>query len=227
MALGSQRATAHGTATAAPPGVAEHTYARLRDMIAGGELPPGHAIEERRLAARLNVSRTPLRIALSRLLGEEMLGRLSNGALVVRQIGPQEFMETIHLRRLLESEAAALAAGEIPEPELQAVRTRIEQARDSGRVDGAAHWALDDQLHALVARHSGSSLLARSILDIRRRVRMCNVERAPGRFAETCAEHLALIEALAAGDRDGARRAMSDHLDQVRRGLSGFTGQAG
>src|SRR5689334_11720090 len=89
--------------------VTERTYDALLDLVLSGELSPGDVLEERKLAAALAVSRTPLRNAMSRLLGEGIVARLSNGITVVRETGAAEFLELLHVRRLLEGEAAALA----------------------------------------------------------------------------------------------------------------------
>src|ERR1700750_978394 len=67
--------------------VTEATYRKLLDLIESRQLAPGEVIEERRLALRLKVSRTPLRAGISRLLGEGRLEQLSNGSVIVRNIG--------------------------------------------------------------------------------------------------------------------------------------------
>lgn len=115
--------------------VSEHTYQRLLSMIVSKELQPGQVVEERPLSQRMNISRTPMRMALSRLLGEGMIDRLSNGLLVVREIGIEEFFELVHLRTLLEGEAARLAAGKIPEGKLADLRDRIRVMAAEGVPD--------------------------------------------------------------------------------------------
>jgi DNA-binding GntR family transcriptional regulator len=50
-------------------------------------------------------------------------------------------------------------------------------------------------------------------------MRMCNVEKLPHRFRETRLEHLAILKALQAGDAEGARDHMRNHIDQVRHGF--------
>ena len=83
-------------------------------------------LEERRLAEELNVSRTPMRAALNRLLGEGILKRLSNGSVVVHAFGVTELLELLQIRQLLEGQAAAMAAGRIPGDKLAAVKARLE-----------------------------------------------------------------------------------------------------
>ncbi|WZB62790.1 GntR family transcriptional regulator [Achromobacter xylosoxidans] len=89
--------------------VSERTYQALLDRIAARQIGPGEVLEERRLAEELNVSRTPMRAALNRLLGEGILKRLSNGSVVVHAFGVTELLELLQIRQLLEGQAAAMA----------------------------------------------------------------------------------------------------------------------
>jgi DNA-binding GntR family transcriptional regulator len=180
------------------------------------ELPPGEVLEERKLATALSVSRTPLRSAVNRLLGEGILARLSNGAIVVRETGAAEFLEFLHIRRLLESEAAALAAGRVPDAVLEELRRRIQKIVKDARTRKEEHWTLDDDLHDLIGEYAGNRALAQTISSIRRQARLCNIERLPGRLVAACEEHLAIIDALASGSSERAREAMVAHLDSVK-----------
>lgn len=199
--------------------VSEQTYQRLLSMILSKELQPGQVVEERPLSERMKISRTPMRMALSRLLGEGMISRLSNGLPVVKEIGIEEFFELFHLRTLLESEAARLAAGKTLESTLRDLRSKIRTMAAEGIPESETHWTVDDELHDLIANASGNRWLARMIVDVRRRVRMCNIDRLPKRFHETCKEHIAILDALEAGNAELAADAMKAHLDCVRQGF--------
>ena len=198
------------------PSVSERTYQALLDRIVARDIAAGEVLEERRLSELLDVSRTPLRAALNRLLGEGILTRLSNGSIMVRTFGATELVELLHVRRLLESDAAAMATGRIPEDRLAAVRERLEALIGEPDVALDADWVMDNEVHELVATHCGNKSMAEIIADARRRVRMCNVERLPGRALLARHEHLAIVVALQSGDGDRARHAMASHLDSVR-----------
>lgn len=196
--------------------VAETTYGTLRLMVMSGELPPGHVLEERPLARKLDVSRTPLRSAMDRLLGEGLLTRLSNGTLIVGNLGFEAYLEILRLRALLEAEAAARAAGMMPAEQLAELRARVEAFSGGGLPDKQAYLQLDEDLHTAIAEAASSPILCELIVGLRSRARLCSASRLPGRRQETCREHLDLIDRLAAGDADGARRAMAEHVDGVR-----------
>lgn len=199
--------------------VTETTYGKLLELIETRQLAPGEVIEERRLALRLKVSRTPLRAGISRLLGEGRLEQLSNGSVIVRNIGIAELLELIHLRLVLESEAAALAATRIGLDVLQPIKASLEKILATAAITKARHWTLDDEIHDQIASHCGNRSLGRLIGDTRHKIRMCNVERRPERLLPACREHLAIVDAIIKRDAVTARQAMITHLTNVRQGM--------
>ena len=82
----------------------------LRGLIMEGELRAGDRLSEVRLAARLEVSRTPLRLALAQLEHEGLLEPVPGGGFVVRSFSGRQVLDAIELRGLLEGQAARLAA---------------------------------------------------------------------------------------------------------------------
>ncbi|EJO31966.1 GntR family transcriptional regulator [Achromobacter marplatensis] len=195
----------------------QRTYQTLLDQIVSRRIPAGEVLEERRLADELDVSRTPLRAAMNRLLGEGMLERLSNGSIVVRSFGVTDLLELLQIRSLLESEAAAMATGRIPAEPLEGLRTRLQALLNAQTPDEKSDWEVDNALHDLVAAYCGNRNLASMITATRRQVRMCDVERLPQRQVQAREEHLAIVQGLLSGDSARARQAMAAHLESVRR----------
>ena len=153
--------------------VSERTYQALLDRIAARQIGSGEVLEERRLAEELNVSRTPMRAALNRLLGEGILKRLSNGSVVVHAFGVTELLELLQIRQLLEGQAAAMAAGRIPGDKLAAVKARLEDVMRYSAAGGESTWTADNEVHELVAAYCGNKSMAAMIADARRRARLC------------------------------------------------------
>ena len=65
---------------------AEHAYLRLREAIRGGALRPGDELREVELAARLGVSRTPVREAIRRLTGDGLVDALVMSLTSIRAV---------------------------------------------------------------------------------------------------------------------------------------------
>jgi DNA-binding GntR family transcriptional regulator len=119
--------------------LSELTYDHILLLIETGELRSGALLEERALATRLNVSRTPIRAALARLVGEGLAGRTPNGFLTVTELGLEDFAQLIQFRRIVEAEAAYLAVGRIAESALGDLIERIELAEATKSQDPAEH----------------------------------------------------------------------------------------
>ncbi|MGX9962972.1 GntR family transcriptional regulator [Roseomonas sp. F4] len=205
--------------TAAPKGLADAVHERLLDMLETRRLPADTAVAERRLATELGVSRTPLREALRRLEGEGWLGRRSDGTLAVRRLDVEEMLEVLQVRKLLEVEAAATAAGRIDPAAIAELRARVAALAATREPRSPEREAVDLALHRLIGEACGNRTLASTIADLRRRTFLFATRRLPERLEPVCAEHLAILEALETGDRDGARAAMGTHIDNTRAGI--------
>jgi DNA-binding GntR family transcriptional regulator len=198
---------------------AGHAYDQLVEMLLSRRLEPDDVVQERRLAAELGVSRTPLREAMHRLEGEGLLARRSDGALVVPRLDIEETLEVLSVRRLLEVEAAGAAAGKLPATVIDRLRRRVTALAASGDPGSPERLLLDLDLHRAIGEACGNRCLARMIADLRRRTQLFATRRTPERLEPICAEHLSILAALEAGDADAARQAMAEHIDATRAGI--------
>lgn len=213
-------AQTEGVAEAASAaGLGSQAYEALLDLIFSRELKQGDQIQERALAARLGISRTPLREAMHRLEGERILERKANNRLFVRLVTLQEIMEILHVRRLLESEAAARSAGKVPAGRLQALRARIEQLLSLDDPANPEHQVVDAELHGVIAECCDNQLLADMIAELRRKTRMFSLKRLDNRMAPVCLEHMAMINALESGDAHAAAAETARHIDNIRQSI--------
>lgn len=194
----------------------EATYRRLLNMIQLGRIPTNVPLQERALASALGVSRTPLREAFSRLVGGGFASRIGRGQLMVKEPTLHEYLEILHLRALLEGEAAFMATGNIPQVQvenvIQALQTHL-QARDFSAEE---NHRIDNLVHLTIAAHCGSAQMESLIFDLRIKARTFDQNGSIARFEPGCREHLQLMECIRASDANGARQAMAHHLTQVR-----------
>lgn len=207
------------TVGATEPAIAlsELAHKAMMGMLLSGELAPNEVVTERQIALQLGISRTPLREAVRRLEGERFLERQRSGALVVRAMPVEEYMHILNVRRLVEGEAARLAAGRVSSAELEQLKSRIGEALKLPEDAITPEFAASDRdLHGLIAQASGNPVLQQVIDDLKTRTSMFKFGRLPSRRRSVCAEHLEIIEALLAGDGSRAQKAMQDHVDQVR-----------
>jgi DNA-binding GntR family transcriptional regulator len=189
-----------------------------------GRLRAGEHLVTQELAARFGVSHTPIREALIALAGIGIIDLLPNRGALVRRVSPHEVHEVCQVRRVLECEAARSACGRIDLAELHALaaqlRRMISARPSSGTRFIAEARAVDSRLHDLVAESCGNAFLAQEITRLKtlfrafRDVAWTRVEERNDfhRLAEEAREHLAVVEALLAGDAKEAGRAMAQHI---------------
>ena len=143
---------------------------RIREMILHGELAPGQRVREVELAAKLGVSRTPVRESLPTLAQEGMLTQLDTRGFVVRAFTPQEIMDAIDVRGALEGLAARLLAEQGPPRRLvQSLYGCLHEGdaifakRHLIASDEARYGEMNKQFHALIVQGAGSKVIADAI----------------------------------------------------------------
>jgi GntR family transcriptional regulator of vanillate catabolism len=139
----------------------------LRQLILDGELRAGDRLSEVRLAARLEVSRTPLRLALAQLEHEGLLEPVAGGGFIVRSFSTQQVADAIDLRGVLEGSAARLAAERNSGPrqlgELIACVAKLDRIATAERVltpeDFELYVELNEAFHTELFVLAGSDVL--------------------------------------------------------------------
>ncbi|WPB56648.1 GntR family transcriptional regulator [Xylophilus sp. GOD-11R] len=201
------------------PDLADEAYHALLEMIQLGRLTADRPLQERALAATLGISRTPLREAMSRLIGGGFAVRTARGQLMVREPTLRQYLEILQMRTLLEGEAAASAATRIDAQVARSVIAQLEAHRAAGDTGKDENHRIDNLVHDTIAQASGNQLMARTIHDLRIKARTFDQNGAPDRFGPGIEEHIVLLQALIARDPESARSAMRRHLESARAGL--------
>lgn len=192
----------------------DRAYGTLLDEIQSGSLPPGTVLGEVEQAARLGVSRTPLREALGRLAADGLVTQQSARVTVVTDVDADDIRALFALRRALEETAARLAADRADAAAFAALADEFAGASLDGQQGLDAYYALiarfDRQLDAAV----GNDYLASALRTVRTHlVRVRRLARDnPGRLAASVAEHRLIAEAIAAHDGELAAHATHVHL---------------
>jgi len=101
----------------------------IRKKILAGEYPQGHALNSKRLAARIGVSRTPVREALRRLEAKGLVEIVPHFGAHVRSVELNELVEICAMRQALEGYLAGVAAQMRTEADLRALAAILESMR--------------------------------------------------------------------------------------------------
>jgi DNA-binding GntR family transcriptional regulator len=219
------------------PVVQESTPALVADQLRGaimrGTLPPGTQLIEVELAARLGVSRGPLREAMQRLVAEGLLQGQRHRGIFVRGLDADDVRDVYTARLAVERAAGRLiltgGSGLAVAVLLAEPLAELRDAADGG--DPAALADADHRFHATLVAASGSPRLRRMAEGLLVETRMClaALQRTAPPPDELVAEHHLLRDAVADGDPDRLDRVLDEHMaDAVRRivGARPSTGSA-
>jgi DNA-binding GntR family transcriptional regulator len=190
-------------------------YDRLREEILHWRLLPGTALSEIDLAARLGVSRTPLRAALARLALEGLVDTSRGRTGVVSEVSAESITELFELREALETQAARLVSRRRDPQVFDALVTRFGDAPELLRTAGIdAYYALvaefDDALDDALGNpvYRGALDGVRLHLARARRIATDN----PERLVRSAEEHRLICAAIRDGDAALAASATTVHL---------------
>jgi GntR family transcriptional regulator, vanillate catabolism transcriptional regulator len=141
----------------------------LRERILSGELQGGTRLFEVPLAELLDISRTPVREALSRLAEEGLLDRLPNGGFIVRRFGFADVVDSIEVRGVMEGMAARVAAERGVASDLLAeIKDTVARldacfGEHSDDLDFDTYADLNEIFHRQMAGLSGSDVIRREV----------------------------------------------------------------
>ncbi|MBN9070317.1 MAG: GntR family transcriptional regulator [Rhizobiales bacterium] len=195
--------------------LSEQVYLMVRGLIVSGRMRPGETVIEAALAARLGVSRTPVREALKRISDEGLIDVFAQSGTFIAPISRKALEEAYLIRTALEAESVSRAAGNLTAAAADRFADNIaahELAINRRRFGDAIR--LDDTFHRMIAEVNGLHMLWRAV-DISKaqmdRGRHLAIPE-PGLGAVTIRQHRQILDAMQAGDAEHAAQCMREHL---------------
>ena len=196
----------------------EQVYERLQEMLIARTLAPGDHLVEDRLAARLGVSRGPVREALQRLHRDGWVTLRPRYGAFVNEPTADQVREFFEARELLESAAAEFAAQRCDSEDAAALVQICDEAEDDLRRGApsqtmAAHTA---RFHRRVLVGARNHLLLEFGEQLSQRSRWFFAPLVANIATRAWVEHREVAELIAAGRGDEAARAMHRHVAASR-----------
>lgn len=196
----------------------DKAYEVLKQRLIGGSYAPGAQLKEEHLARELDISRTPLRVALKRLVQDGLATAEAGRGVRVAEWTDFDIQETYHLRSLLEGHAAELAAqrgGPVLADRLDELNAQMEHAiAQGGPVLAARVQEINGRYHRAIVEGCGSprlrGLLA-GLVDMPVVVRSFFIS-TPEDMLQSLQHHRDLAAAVRVGDAELARQVMQLHL---------------
>lgn len=201
------------------PTLSTSIVAALKERIIGWQYPPEFRLTEEGLCREFGVSRSPVREALRVLATNGLVRRMANRGYAVRQVNLRELEELYEVRLALELHVVeCLAERGAPAVALAALRETWNAVRREPKQKGEELAELDARFHESLAVLAGNDTLLQQLKAINERLlvfRMIDFG-APDRVESTCAEHLQILDCIAARDVAGARQAMRGNVEEAR-----------
>jgi DNA-binding GntR family transcriptional regulator len=218
------------------PKLIEELANKIHSKIMTGDYPPGTRLKQELLAQEFDVSRTPIREALSRLEAKGIVTQAQRRSAIVRAPSSREISEMYQVRAELEGLAVQLSARWINDLQLaelrlahdafvEAVNKLRERAHEAATridpkwLDEASHrWLeMNRRFHKTIAEASNNRYLARTIEEVTSGyARSVMLSSAIGmnsfRLESTVAQHERILKALEEREPAKARRAMIEHV---------------
>jgi DNA-binding GntR family transcriptional regulator len=202
----------------------ETVHESLKAMIVTGQLPPGSKLAEAELAARLKVSRTPVREALNRLEQDGLVTGRPRYGYVVADFDIKMFREAFELREVLDAYATELAVTRITPDDKALLRGLVRECEELAALPDRSPQDMFQELetgmeiHRAIARISGNEMLSgmlETILDKCQHYVWVELMRLD-EWHLARKEHADIVEAVCAGDAPLAVALTREHIRTSR-----------
>lgn len=201
--------------------MADIVFERIEDAILSGEFAAGDVVSELKLCKMLDVSRTPVREALTRLRQEGLVKESGKGAIVVG-VSKDDLFDIYDVRMRIEGLAAAKCASVITEEQLKELGETLElQEFYTAKNQPDSIKKLDSQFHEQIYSYCQSRTLETLLSELHRKVkryRKTSVSN-PERAVLAVKEHREIFEAIAAHNAALAEELVEKHIRNAKESI--------
>jgi DNA-binding GntR family transcriptional regulator len=197
----------------------------LQEEIESGKLPPGAVLDERALAARFDVSRTPVREALQQLAARDLVRIAPRHGVTVARLSISKVRAMLEFIAELESLAAKLAARRVDDDLRQTLDEALRRCQQAAVEGGAADYAMANSFfHEAIYAGSHNQYVAEQIRQARRLLQRYRVKdfQNKSQISKSLQDHFEVARAIQAGDEQAAAKAMLLHVPAGTTGFSEF-----
>ena len=206
-------------------GRANEIRAALQEEIESGKLPPGAPLDERALAARFQVSRTPVREALQQLAARDLVRIAPRQGVSVARLTINQVRAIMESVGELEALCAKLAARRVDDGLRQQLDDAVQRCQDAAVQGGAAEYSIANSFfHETVYAGSRNPYLADLIRNARRQIQRYRIRdfHTKAQMNKSLQEHLKIARSIQEGDEPLAAQHMLLHVPSGSTGFSEF-----
>ena len=194
--------------------LADEVYHQLMDAILRRDIGPNDRLVQERLAAEMEISRTPVREALLRLENEGVLTVSPRGGFVLYTMSKSEVRELYQARAAVESQAARILASQNDKVKNTELRATIEREENISSATVKAYFDANRNIHRRFVELVDNRYLLDMFDNIWNRgiafqlfAAIANVD-----LSKSLGDHMALVDAIETGNKTRALDAFIDHI---------------
>ncbi len=189
-------------------------YDSLRQDIVSGKIPSGTRITEVAVSQSLNVSRTPVREALQKLVQQRFLIAIPKAGYLVEDLSDNDILDLFTTRMEIEQIAVKEAIQFITVQELKTMDDNLEQTKTAIKNgDDSIITRLDLEFHSLIytaARSRSLFRVCRDFGDLTLKYRH-RLNLIPSLQTQMRQDHIEIYQAIISKDQKKAVFAMENH----------------
>ena len=194
----------------------------LREAILKGELKPGERLMELQLAAKLGVSRTPIREAIRMLEQEGLAVTIPRKGAEVARMTEKDMEDVLQIRDALDELAASIACEQISEEELAELRHTMHEFEESTKTGDVKRIAeADVRFHDIIYHATRNVKLENMLNNLREQMYRYRLEyvKDEANYKRLIAEHRVIYEAIRDRDRQTGAEAIKNHIDNQEKAV--------
>jgi DNA-binding GntR family transcriptional regulator len=192
----------------------EDVAAYIREQIFAGSLRPNMKIDQDNIAAKLGVSKLPVREALILLASDGLVENRARRGAYVAPLTPEDIYDHYHILALLVATAAERAAVRITDEDLDKLQSLLTQMEQwDTRESAAGQEELNDRFHRIINRVGGSRRLNSVLRTLAYGIPHHLYHHTRGWTVDAQEEHREILAALRDHDGPRAAKAAAAHLD--------------
>jgi len=211
----------------------DYAYRYIINQIVESQVRPGDTILETEMAEILNVSRTPVRSAIARLVNEGLLEKKRKKGCIIPPPEPEDARQVFQAREMIESTVAGLAARNRTESELAKLWKILEQETEALNAKKKDEYYLsNEQFHFTLIKSANNKYFERYCKHLFRRTSVYifyfdSFYTSHDKFNKlprqrTPGQHLEIVKAVEKGDAEMAEKIMKEHVKYSYKVLLGL-----
>lgn len=194
--------------------LADEVYEQLVSAIMRREIGPEDSLVQEKLAAEMQISRTPVREALMRLEQEGVLEVSNRGSFRLYRMDDDEVRELYQSRAAVEGQCARILAVRGDAEDIEYLRDMVHREENLAEQSAAAYFDANRNIHRAFVMRAGNRFLLEMFDMVWGKAMafhlFATIENLD--LSESLGDHMRLVEAIAGGDKTEALEAFIDHI---------------